>query len=359
MELINVSPMCAGSTMAVDPSGREQLVVAIKGTFNIPKTPGARPALSDEQVPLVLADMFDGEPGLAAPTYETDFAPEKSSCDILLLGSAYAPGGRPTQQVQVALQVGTLVKSFQVVGDRHWVGSAAGARASQPEPFKVLPISYGGAFGGVDESDPDQRAAFISNPVGRGFCKRQDAVWLDGRPLPNNQDASDPVTHPNGNYVPKAFGPIGRGWRGRIEFAGTYDEEWMQGTFPFLPADFDKRYYQAAPLDQQLPIPNGPLEVVLINLTPDGRRHFGVPYFDAPIHVFPRQGARERHTAQLDTIVFEPDRERFTLTWRLCRPLKRDLFDIIQVQVGGKGREGWARRSEIGAAVPTAPVAAS
>ncbi len=27
--------------------------------------------------------------------------------------------------------------------------------------------------------------------------------------------------------------------------------------FPFLPADFDERYYQAAPTDQQLPIPLG------------------------------------------------------------------------------------------------------
>jgi hypothetical protein len=36
MELVNSTRMVAGYTMGLEPSGRELLVVAVKGTFQIP-----------------------------------------------------------------------------------------------------------------------------------------------------------------------------------------------------------------------------------------------------------------------------------------------------------------------------------
>ena len=50
---------------------------------------------------------------------------------------------------------------------------------------------------------------------------------------------------------------MGRGWPGRIEYGGTYDQNWIDNVFPFLPADFDDRYYQMAPPDQQTDPPAG------------------------------------------------------------------------------------------------------
>jgi len=44
-----------------------------------------------------------------------------------------------------------------------------------------------------------------------------------------------------------------RNWEPRYKLAGTYDQKWLDDVFPFLPADFDERYYQAAPEDQQVP----------------------------------------------------------------------------------------------------------
>ena len=58
------------------------------------------------------------------------------------------------------------------------------------------------------------------------------------------------MTVPWGAYRPMALGPVGRGWRPRLSYAGTYDQHWIDEVFPFLPADFDDRYYQAAPEDQ-------------------------------------------------------------------------------------------------------------
>jgi len=38
LELINATRMVAGYTMGIEPSGRELLVVVIKGTFHLPKS---------------------------------------------------------------------------------------------------------------------------------------------------------------------------------------------------------------------------------------------------------------------------------------------------------------------------------
>ena len=63
--------------------------------------------------------------------------------------------------------------------------------------------------------------------------------------------------------------------------------------------------------------------------------------FEAPVHVFTKRGEREFHIGTLDTIVFEPDHERVTMTWRVTRPLKKSIFEVAQVRVGIQGRERW------------------
>src|SRR5262245_35994547 len=100
MQLINSTRLVAGFTMGYEPSGRESLIVVVKGTFKIPAA-DEPVRLAEEQAPLVMADTFSGEPGFSAPVYEVDFALRKRQCDVLLNGSAYAPGGRPAPRVEV------------------------------------------------------------------------------------------------------------------------------------------------------------------------------------------------------------------------------------------------------------------
>ena len=353
MELVNATRMLAGYTLGTEPSGREHLIVVVKGTFLIPAIAGARLALHDQQEPLAMSDVFHGEPGLSAPKYEVDFALSKPRCDILLDGHAYSPGGRPTDRLTVGLGIGAWSKSFCVVGDRVWFTSGS-PQATAPTPFTQMPISYNHAFGGVDlkHEDPAQHAAFMPNPSGRGFHKHFNMEWLDGSPLPNTEENHASVVQPDGAYRPMSFGPIGRHWEPRSRYAGTYDEHWLENVFPFLPADFDEQYYQAAPLDQQLPKPLGEQLVILSNLTPDGRRQFVLPHFDAPIHVIPRKGKRENLLAHADTIMIEPDFERVTITWRATRPLKKSVFEIAQVLVGKKGKEWWQQREQVAFPIP-------
>jgi hypothetical protein len=342
MELINGTRMVAGFNMGLEPSGRELLVVVIKGTFILPK-PGETLRLHDEQLPLVMADTFTGQPGFSAPLQEVDFAPRKHQCDVLLTGSAHAPGGRPVTRTQVALSVGRMCKTIDVVGPRVWQAGLTGIRASDPQAFVRQPVSYDQAFGGVDQAsdDPREHDAFMRNPVGKGFHKQLKSEWVDGQPLPGTEKPGEPVNWPSDAYEPMAFGPLGRVWQQRACHGGTYDQQWLDNEFPFLPKDFDERYFQAAPLDQQIALPREPLDISLLNLTPDGVRRFTLPNFEAPVHIFPKNGEREDGMAQLDTIVFEPDEERFSLTWRYTRPLKKSLHEISQVMVGKRSKAWW------------------
>jgi hypothetical protein len=359
MELINATRMTAGYNIGLEPSGRELLVVVIKGTFVLPN-PGDRVRLADEQLPLTMSDTFTGEPGVSAPVYEIDFAPRKSSCDVLLVGHARAPAGTQVTRLRAGLRVGPMEKVFDVIGDRFWHAGLTGITASPPQRFAEMPVSYDRAFGGADRysEDESEHDAYLTNPVGRGWHKHLKNSWVDGKPLPNTEVVGDPVRSPSDKYKPMALGPLGRGWPQRARYAGTYDQKWLDDVFPFLPADFDERYYQAAPEDQQVPLPTGPMEVVLSGFTAGAVRQFVLPHFEAPIHVFPKKGERHDCVAKLDTIMFEPDLERFSMTWRVAHPIKRSIHDIDQVLVGKKGKEWWQKQAPIPFPLPVvgAPV---
>ncbi len=348
MDLINATNMMAAYTMGMEPSGREILVVAIKGTFNIPQD-GSEPQLMDEQVPLVDADVYTGEPGHSAPLYEVDYAPYKSRCDVLLNGSAYAPGGKPVKKMSVRLRVGLMVKEFDVIGDRVWQVRKIGYRQSSPQPFTEMPISYNRAFGGSDDKHPDtsKHSAYMPNTAGRGYHVNKNRELMDNAPLPNTEERGKPVIQPAGNYRPMSFGVIARNWEPRYRLAGTYDQDWIDNVFPFLPADFNAAYYQAAPVDQQIDFLKGNEMVELINLTPQGKTVFHLPKHEIPVTFFLKKGGKDEKQAMADTLVLEPDLGRFTITWRAHIPLKKNMFEVPQILAGKKSR-GWWRARELG-----------
>jgi hypothetical protein len=359
MELINATRMVAGYNMGREPSGREHLVVVIKGTFVLPR-PGEQVRLADEQSPLIMSDTFTGEPGQSSPVLEIDFAPSKPVCDVLLVGHACAPEGRQVTRLRVGMRVGAMEKTFDVVGNRFWSAGIAGITASPPEPFSLMPVSYDFAFGGADRNSEDENEhdAYLLNPVGRGWHKHLKSAWVDGKPLPNTEEIGQAVTFPAVKYRPMALGPLGRGWPQRARYAGTYDQKWLDDVFPFLPADFDERYYQAAPEDQQLRLLKAATDVVLTGFTPDGERRFVLPQFEAPVHVFPKRGERENLQATLDTIAFEPDKNCFTMSWRVARRLRKNMHEIAQVLVGRKGKEWWQQREQVNFPIPVVMVPA-
>lgn len=346
MELLNATGMQAGYTLGMQPDGRELLVVVVKGTFKIPKN-GEDASLSEKQVPLIESDVFTGEPGLSAILHESDYAPRKPRCDVILNGSAYVPEGKYALKVTVLLRVAQISKSFNVVGDQVWKDGLLSIKSSNPLPFRVKPISYSNAFGGMDTNDPKNPRAYLLNPVGIGFHYNLKAEFIEGKPLPNTEEINNPVARPNGQYIPMSFGSIGRNFQSRIRFAGTYDQDWLDNKFPFLPPDFDEAYYQSAPLDQQIPYPRGGEEVILVNLTPEGRTQFRLPGINVPIEFNLRNWERKETEGVIDTVLIEPDESRFMLTWRASLPLRKNIFEVAQVVVGKMPR-AWYRARETG-----------
>ena len=348
MQITNATNMITGYTMGMNPDGRECIVVVVKATFDLPAE-GQRLRLAKEQVPLVMADEFTGEPGFSSTLYEVDFAPFKPRCDVLLNGSAYAPRGRATEFVDVSLSVGSMRKSFRVVGDRTFGAGNVSFLPTNPDPFVTKPFNYDVAWGGMDaaEDDPDNGKAFMGNPVGCGYYPISSRGNLVGKPLPNTHETGKPIDAPTGNHRPMALGVVSRHAEDRLKWAGTYDEDWQENVFPFLPKDFDERYFQSAPEDQQIDYPVGGEEVELINLTPQGRTTFKLPAVDIPVEFTNNEFERIQQLPKLDTILIEPDLNRFILAWRTSIPLKKSIFEIPSAVIGRMSR-AWYRARDMG-----------
>jgi hypothetical protein len=329
MEIVNASGLVVGVTLGLRPDGREHAVVCAKGTFRFPRGEGEAVAVEPEaRQPLRTADAFTGEPGQSAPTFESDYAPYKPACDVLIVGRAHAPGYRPSERVVVGVRVGTMLKSFAAVGERTWEPGRGGLEATRPRPFATLPITYDRAFGGAGSAE---------NPVGLGHPQARTDAALVGTALPSFEEEDRPVTDPYGAYRALALGPIGRGWQPRVRHAGTYDEAWREGVFPFLPADFDERYHQAAPPDQQVPHPTGGELVALLNLTPAGTTRLRLPPARLPVALTTRRGERRALTAVVDTLVIEPEERRLTMVFRASTPLRQGLIEVARIVFGQEG----------------------
>jgi hypothetical protein len=268
---------------------------------------------------------------------------------VVLNGSAYDPRGIAAKGVEVGLRVGSMSKSFAVVGNRVWEAGWLGICASRPQPFVKLPISYDVAFGGVDKSHPNEKKhkAFLENPAGRGFHSNFAKAAVHGKPLSNTEEVGQTVRQPDGKYRAMSFGPIGRAWPPRPKFAGTYDQAWLDNVFPFLPQDFDERYYQCAPPDQQMDYARGGEDVVLLNLTPEGRVDFKLPTVSVPIAFYRRNEPELVVEAVADTVIIEPDLNRLMMVWRAALPLKKNMFEVAQV-VAGRMPPAWYRARELG-----------
>lgn len=346
MELLNATGLVAAYTQGLAPDGRESLVVIAKGTFDLPLD-GREAALAAVQRPLLMADTFYGEPGLSAPRQEMDFAPFKPFCDVLVMGKAYAPEGRPVSQLTAGIRVGRVSKAFTVYGPRQWQPGLIGAGAGVAQPFTEQDIGYAHAFGGsVPVADnPELRDSHPANPCGRGwYPKSTGTAAIVGMPMPNTEMLGQAVDSPHGDFTPMALGPIGRHWPPRLGFAGTYDDAWLADCFPFLPADFDNRYYQAAPPDQQTEHLQGGEDVLLLCLTRQERAGFQVPRQQVPVTFFITGGGHETVQAVIDTLVIDTDAGKVEVTWRASRPLKRSMFEVAQVLVGSKSTAWWRAR---------------
>jgi hypothetical protein len=319
----------AGTVFASpNPDGIDTLYAVIKGTFDI--AGACVPA--EKQLPIVMADQHYGDPAVTSIRLPSDISLIKPRSDVLLLGQAYAPGGQAGYYTDVSLAVGPLLKVVRVFGDRVWQSAGPGTYVpSSPQPFVSLPLVWERAFGGLDQGKRGITGE-ARNPVGLGFCSQDSSRPIEGRRLPNLEDPAEPVSSWKQTPGPACFAPVSAHWQPRCSHAGTYDEAWQTGRAPYLPSDFDPRFFQLAP--PGLVHPAGYLQggelVDVRGATPNGWLRFQLPSVRVQI-TYVVGGSKEPRPTTLDTVIVEPDANRVVLIWRAALQCDKRILKVERV----------------------------
>ncbi|HET6150899.1 MAG TPA: DUF2169 domain-containing protein [Polyangia bacterium] len=336
LQIWNKTPFSAGLSLFCDPSGADVVAIAVKATYALPS--GGEPCrLSGEQLPVLYRDEYRGAPAESSIARPPDVVLGKAGTDIGLVGRALAPAGRAVARLDVVLAVAQLRKTITVFGDRRWEKSLGSGklRPSAPAPFVEMPIVHERAFGGQDQGPEGRPLVDARNPVGTGFLL--DAHRAPGRALPNLEDPDRLIAEWNDRPPVACFGFVDAWWQRRRAHAGTYDEAWRRDHFPLLPRDFDLRFFNQA--EEGLVSPrflNGGEPVQLVNLSERGTLAFRLP--EVAVDLSYRLGEEEHPArARLQTVVFEPDNERFYLVWGDSFPVGKQPSRLRYVRVEATG----------------------
>jgi hypothetical protein len=327
LQFKNTTPFKGTIYLMPDADAVDTLYAVVKGTLAL----GERLSLAEKQVPVTLADEYYGKPGTSSIKAPSDVCLTKPATDVLLMGGACAPGGRPTTQMDVTLTAGPLRKTVRVFGDRVWEKGAVGHGISHPVLFDRMPLVWERAYGGMDKAK-DKARAEARNPVGAGFRAPDGDTPLAGLRLPNLEDPAAPISSWKDQPAPAGFAPICAHWQPRLSFAGTYDDQWIQQRAPYLPRDFDPRFFQLAPPGL---IANGYLPpgewIDVQGATPSGALRFQLP----PMRIemtYVVDGAPQPVPANLDTVLIEPDQGRLVLVWRSALRCDKKALRVNEIR---------------------------
>ena len=227
-------------------------------------------------------------------------------------------------------------------------------KLTAPQKLATLPLRYEYAYGGdnkilvtdhaahrvkkkdrlpqtaqadsAQETPAIAHSAYPQNTVGRGFA----APWYlratrcKRIPAPQIAAPNERMGRFGQAYTPRGLGILCRAWQPRLPLAGAFDQAWLDQRHPYLPADFDFAYWNAAPRDQQIaPHLDGDESITLTNLCPPAtpgatRDHTGnteltltLPGHLPFVLVRFEDGRLGELAAKLDTLIIDtlPDRD--------------------------------------------------
>jgi hypothetical protein len=327
LQIKNATPFKAMIMLLPDAAGIDTLYTVVKATFRLgdPESP------ADEQVPVVMADQHFADPATSSIRAPSDVGLGKPGTDVLLVGTAWAPDARPTWQMDVSVTVGPLGRTVRVFGDRLWDSRSGVAAMSWVAPFTRMPLVWERAYGGADETERGPSAE-PRNPVGTGFRAAKGTRAIDGLRVANLEHPNSLISGPGDRPAPAGFAPIAPHWSPRLSFAGTYDEAWQAARAPYLPDDFDARFFHVAPngLSSATPLQGGePVE--LRGVTRGGLVQFTLPRRRVRVDHRLDHGVETRFGA-LETVLFEPDAGRFVMVWRAALPCDKRALKVREVR---------------------------
>jgi hypothetical protein len=332
MDLVNQTPFPASLSLSKvlgSPDVRAGLLIA-KASFHVDGQ--GQVVLSPDPFG-VLAEDEETELGvLPADTHPR----EGTELEVMLLGAAYAPGGRPVPSMQVSLTIAHRTWRLAVTGDRHWIGAGPDARPSEPDPFVRMPLGWERAFGGRCDVELDPHTVMEvmdpRNPEGRGFDAEALARGFaehvgvpEGYPrfpllrrLPN-------VEHPEARVESFADRPEPCSWAPRLVsmIRPTDDPKELERMARGEPVRMPVGWLRSAP---GMVLPAAPLgtPVRATGVLPSGREwSFVLPAF--AIHADYVLG--ERHGSKplvAQRLVLLPEESRFYLVFRMDFRMKVD-----------------------------------
>ena len=237
MNLENQTPFPTLAYAAADPNGEEHRIVVMKVSYKMLRTGQTQwdlALIQDGSVPLCFEDEYWGEMGQSSVRYESDLAPYKPKCDVIINGNAYTQNATPMQAIAVRFRLsqsekqvapvapqapqplnphmpltesqkkqwqleqkhyqqalkdqqqvkynGQIEKTLSVLGESTFKPNVLtpGWKRTKLQTFTTLPMRWDYAFGGAHQlyEDPEAtgRAVFeqicYSNPLGSGWVEK-------------------------------------------------------------------------------------------------------------------------------------------------------------------------------------------
>ncbi|TRX72844.1 DUF2169 family type VI secretion system accessory protein [Pseudomonas mangiferae] len=384
MDFHNLTPFAAQCFTMADSKDQEYRVAVLKVGYAIECLPGQTHArlrvLDHDPVSLCLTDEYWGPVGETSVKEESDLAPFKPRCDVILHGYAHAPGGQPARGWPVRLRLSEPAAELTKEGEVHRVLLDKTLAVRSPGIFREgplgwkyvagdavarIPLRWEQTFGGhcqipneAHSRDPRQpewllNEACYANPLGQGWLEKRffrllertnqpiprvlpapslsypgewlDEPWMAHQPEANLLPRGMAEVASRYRYRPAGFGVVGRAWTPRLQRAGTYDARWLAERWPRLPQDFDFAYWNGAPLDQQIAWPSPRVRIELWNvLDPryclDGHVSLELPGHRAFFLAWFAGEVPFPIQPVIDTVLIDGDQRRVSLTWRCLIP---------------------------------------
>lgn len=420
----------------LDQNGVGFHVIVAKTSYSLEGGGGQRAQLRplDEPGLLHTEDRYHDDDATQSVRIESDLAPFKPLCDVVVVGAAHAPEGKPVRRFTASLHVQAPdrpaplppkpapLNPMQPLSQRaleEWQAELAAARSARlagdvlvdktlhmtgertlqrrlaplrllqaaiavctlglvrlnpyrltsPSPVMQVPLRYELAQGGqcrIEEGTPQARRV----PKRYRLTPERQAAYPEGAPAAHDSDQRNPdgcgfaprwfmraaklvrlpaprIEYPDAAFsgarfwraargkaalVPAGFGFVGRGWLPRRERVGTFASRtaWGADDVPLLPRDFDFRYWNGAPDDQQCAHLAGGERFTLTNLCApnaagaqrDERGNtvvqFALPSQSLFLLAADDSGAVATMPLSIDTVVVDTDAGVVDIVWRYC-----------------------------------------
>lgn len=272
-----------------------------------------------------------------------DIGMPKPKAELLATGYCFPAEGSAKKSF-VRIQLGEQQKTLAVYGNRYWQGVGIASVMTAPETFSKMPITNSQAFGGE---------GYLLNPLGKGIAyveplkqknneiptlpkmaatfpnvpqtpqKAQDQSQpkMFSYPLPNTEAPDDLILKKTDMPKPATFYPIAYSNRERTKKFGTFDEKWLNTTWPQFTDDMQWDYYMcSADNQQQQEFYRGDEYFSIENMHPEKPLIKGqLPLWGLRCFAEKERDAGNSHLHEidmkLDTVWFMPEQEKGVLVW--------------------------------------------